>query len=63
MDQQTAHPAGWCRWCGREIYPGEEVWWMDGGALHEDCVGEYARAMWPHWATGAEGCGTEKGWF
>lgn len=46
-DRQQRLPAGWCPWCGREIYPGERVWWLDGGAVHGDCLGEYALAHCP----------------
>lgn len=47
-DRQREPPAGWCIWCGREIYPGEEAWRAAEGNLHEDCVGDYARQLWPH---------------
>ncbi len=46
MDGEQA--AGWCSWCGREIYPGEMVWELDGARLHEDCVGEFALHHYPH---------------
>ncbi len=39
----------WCSWCGRELYPGETVWVLDGAHLHEDCVGEFALDHFPHW--------------
>lgn len=47
-DTQRLAPAAWCAHCGRELYGGEEAWWLDGRAVHEDCLGEYARAVCPH---------------
>lgn len=47
MEEKQA--ADWCGWCGREIYPGEMVWELDGARLHEDCVGEFALDHYPHW--------------
>lgn len=59
-DRQCAHPAGWCVWCGRELYPGEEVWWLDGGAVHQDCLGEYALDHCPHGYLTRAGTAREK---
>lgn len=55
MDLQQVPPGGWCHWCGREIYPGQEFWRVDGWALHEECVGDYARANWPREVMGQAG--------
>lgn len=43
-DPQDELPLAWCAGCGLEIYPGEEVYVLDGGILHlnPECVVEYA---------------------
>lgn len=47
-DRQRLAPVHWCAWCGGEIYPTEEIWWLGGEGVHEDCLGELARARCPH---------------
>lgn len=53
-DRQREKPAAWCRWCGRELYPGQEVWTLWGGLFHDECLGEYALANCEHWTLGEE---------
>lgn len=47
-DQQAKAPMAWCQWCGRELYPGEEMWVLDGASLHRECVADFALAHCQH---------------
>ncbi len=60
-DRQRAFPAAWCRWCGRELYPGEEAWDLGDGALHRACVEPYALSLARRRTLGEPGKGREFG--
>lgn len=58
VDTQRLPPAAWCAHCGRELYGGEDAWWLEGKAVHEDCLGDYAKKVLLH--TTLETTGHEK---
>ncbi len=39
----TASPAAVCRLCGREQYDGDEFYAVNGAAVCEDCLADFAR--------------------
>ncbi len=47
IDRQRIAPAGRCPWCGRELYPGEEVRLLRGRPVHEACLEEYVDETFP----------------
>ncbi len=47
IDRQRVDPAGWCPWCGRELYPGGEARLLHGRPVHEECLEEYVDETFP----------------
>ena len=49
QDSQRLWPGGQCGRCGRELYPGESCWHINGILLCKSCLLDYALGFFaPH---------------
>ena len=46
-DRQDSREVASCRQCGGEIYALDLVHAIDGNLIHEDCIGDYMRDIFP----------------
>lgn len=45
-DSQAAQPVAWCHYCGRGLYDDEEFYAVNGMAVCDACLAQFARGQY-----------------